>query len=1011
MNRKNKSGLVLLFSLFLIVLFTVNVNGNNLNSYPKTSALGDIDYDFSNDVMYQNDNINYSNNFNVRNSSSYTGHYNSTYSFENELNGTSGSDIDFYGSGSDGENFQIIDSIYNHDKVMRYFDNDGYCCITNFYDIDVLNGTVEFWINLNDVSLINDRVYFYDEGVASFYIRFIVNGIYDWSSVKFYDTSDNLWYHIKIAWFSDDTVDVFVNGNLEVNNETMTNDMTNGIDSMAFIGYSNDDSKYTYIDAIGYSWDGYNATYSFIDDSDGSVPTDWFDISSSGCSARINNSFNNHYKILNLYDNSGTGTAGIYTTFDTNQIDPIIEFWISSSNFHLDYTIMLREGAIQIVKLYISSYDLEYYDSSDTLRVVSTDCFINNVWSHFKIVCNDSFDSFDVYIDSILVGNDLEYRNPVLNGIDGIIVQSRHSNDNYYYYFDAFGYSWDSFYNIGDNLEHYSIGDNRFSLIEYNQEIKEVDKFEFAYEILYNLYDVGDDNPSTWLDIENGYDHTNIAVDSGDSMDRVIKIDGIGSTHELTGIEKTFDDSGMMINVSFSINYTLIDNPNGEFFVKIYSNDLTEVFRLKFLEKSSNTYYCYYYNGTDYIIIYNAYQKDVNYTFDLLINYELDLCVMYGFSFIYAEMIFPLMVSDKIGLGKLEFYSEATNSPGNNQIIYIDYVGVYSNEVSLSNERAFIILENIKGFNTWYFTEYNLMTIDVICENLTVNAIIYGYPPPTYVFGTFCWQKSFNGSFFWNLYEYTINSLPLIVNPDLYFAFYNNITINSVNIEGVKLIQDTVEYIPTYDYANIELNETYFYVVGNELRYYLKVNDTNLEYMTATFDIRDIIVYNKTFTYTSNRNSILPNELRLAYTDSTTSIIDITYGFRVEKVSLPSNKELDYFQILITDNDVDFNKTGSGSFSEFILRGYGTYEMDIVTTNLLDAIMPLLFFIIFPSLLISYFLKQSNKDDLSEKLVVPMLMVFSFIAFASGTIPLWSLFLLIIAFGSLFLIISDEADS
>ena len=86
--------------------------------------------------------------------------------------------------------------------------------------------------------------------------------------------------------------------------------------------------------------DDYNGTYSFINDTIGNVPIGWNNLSVGNGNCFIQETFDNHNKILNL-SVIDSDDSKIEQVFDDGiQIDGIIEFWFGSSDCTFMYLPM-----------------------------------------------------------------------------------------------------------------------------------------------------------------------------------------------------------------------------------------------------------------------------------------------------------------------------------------------------------------------------------------------------------------------------------------------------------------------------------------------------------------------------------------------------------------------------------------------------------------------------------------------------------------------------------------------
>ena len=226
----------------------------------------DLIYTPTNDLFFEADPPIYDEQFNIRNQTEYTGVYNATYSFTEEVDGTSGLDIDFIDiddSSVDCE-VRINNSIDGHDKVLEMFDNNGAGRIdvyTTFIARE--SGTIEFYVQSSDVTNVNDILISDAPNTGlHFSLRNDFLRYYDGAWHDIVSATDNTWYHVKLDFecanggylgLAPDTFFATINGI-----QYGAFDFRAGIDEGLFfelITESGTSNYYFYIDAVGYSWD------------------------------------------------------------------------------------------------------------------------------------------------------------------------------------------------------------------------------------------------------------------------------------------------------------------------------------------------------------------------------------------------------------------------------------------------------------------------------------------------------------------------------------------------------------------------------------------------------------------------------------------------------------------------------------------------------------------------------------------------------------------------------------
>jgi hypothetical protein len=190
----------------------------------------------------------------------------------------------------------------------------------------------------------------------------------------------------------------------------------------------------------------YLATYGFENDIDGNVPFGWTDASASGCGTQVISDLDGHYKVLECWDQSASGYSNIINSFSP-QTSGTVEWWWQQSKSGVAGHVIIGGGPT--LRWTITDL-LQYDDSGGTPHNVKS---VNpDQWYHHKIVFDCDTDTFDWYIDGILEVNDAEFRYSRPN-LDYFRFYTWTTHQDYFFYLDAVGYSWDPNYYIDDNTQ------------------------------------------------------------------------------------------------------------------------------------------------------------------------------------------------------------------------------------------------------------------------------------------------------------------------------------------------------------------------------------------------------------------------------------------------------------------------------------------------------------------------------------------------------------------------------
>ena len=143
--------------------------------------------------------------------------------------------------------------------------------------------------------------------------------------------------------------------------------------------------------------------------------------------------------------NQPYGWGAIYNNF-TDQMAGTIELWIRVDEPSDHIAITLKDDELSVIAIKLDSWQFSWKDQNNVWQNVKY--FDDTKWHHLRVDFY-SDNTFDWYID----GEKFVYRENFLNNlIDGI--------DQLYFKeygigilnLDAIGYSWDPYYNVGDNL-------------------------------------------------------------------------------------------------------------------------------------------------------------------------------------------------------------------------------------------------------------------------------------------------------------------------------------------------------------------------------------------------------------------------------------------------------------------------------------------------------------------------------------------------------------------------------
>ena len=191
----------------------------------------------------------------------------------------------------------------------------------------------------------------------------------------------------------------------------------------------------------------YPATYNFRDDANGGNPTDWT-LDEVGGTINIIASFDGHKKVTEI--SRVDGQISMYYTFVSEEVDETIEFWLGVNDIGAKTALFyIFEGATPLISLRLYEADIDEYDGG-AWNSVKDDCIVVNTLYHIKLILDDTANTYDLYLNGVLEGNNIAYRNNSVIGMD--IINFLNNTNNLIMYVDAIGFGHDTDYNIGDNV-------------------------------------------------------------------------------------------------------------------------------------------------------------------------------------------------------------------------------------------------------------------------------------------------------------------------------------------------------------------------------------------------------------------------------------------------------------------------------------------------------------------------------------------------------------------------------
>ena len=909
-------------------------------------SANDIEYEFENDYLYNGDLESTSEQFNTRNMTARTGHFNGTYSFEDEQNGDYTSDpslLSFVNYALVGSDTSIrIGDFNGHSKVLSVISRTG-ATTTNlhhYFNTDQseyrTNLITEFWFCLNDTTDTKWKsITWKSAGINTAHVYFYTDDI------KIFDgttsiiigenvLSDNTWNHLKTIFNdSNDCFDVFFNGELIGNDCDARGDMSAGCSNMIIQAPLDTDIVMGF-DAIGFSDDNYYAIgdnfYPYVETNRNPIYAEDFTIMHD--TIYNNGNVNDTYSInaigINMSDDqSNPRSVQIMGNFSD----------FSASIGYLDLTIFTNDsnelrsfgfGVFESVDLYVSTYE-EIINDDDYGNLIDRDFrdIQFNYQPCWELWVSDA-DGFEIILDFLAV--------------------------NY---------------------------------LPFNR--TETDKFEFAYNETNDLItDMG--GLVNWT-----YSGDSLSVQST-GYDNIIEYDAIDSVTNYISLGFDYDDSDMIEMDLDASHFDVTGSSSKDVFLHVNffgaDTNIKNSFCFRVFHDGSRLYSMMYYSTDQETLI--GHSSD--YTMLLFEEIEEPAENENG----YGDISFVAYVNYFV----LEYRGEIYNMTASNvdfseiQItfisgdtgdreIYIDYIRVLVNGISVSGEGTM----EIEGFypissETWDFDEYNFIEIEL--NSLKINNITISLNDEFVIgdYGDFMTER-----YFINVYDGERSFL----NP--YFHIVNDSTweITNVAIYGIKMTNNLGEtIIPTWNHENIDLNNSYFYVENSRLKYTILGSATNLGNIELVFNIDN--VFDEDYAIEFTTQTTVTGDFQSYFTLDYVSGMDYSYVYReattTDTFSLGSNRYVDKFQFTTSDSDeIVMGNRVYGQIYDITFVYLPDLEFSFTITTLIYILVPILILTLVP---FAFSIK------LGKNAIIPVFLLMALILTLTSLIPVWLFFIILV---------------
>ena len=192
----------------------------------------------------------------------------------------------------------------------------------------------------------------------------------------------------------------------------------------------------------------YPGTYGFENDQNGEIPEGWVDITGTGYTIEVIEEKYGHKKVVELSDNTGTNNPIFMKYFTPYQTTGTIEFWLATTNAEKGTVLSFQDPSLHVAfQVEIDDDKIKFlYQGHQYLEYVME----NDQWRHVRIDFNCITDKVTFWLDQNQLGLALNFYTAI-DYIGKFFISTNYGDSAYSSYIDAFGYSWDPYYRVGDN--------------------------------------------------------------------------------------------------------------------------------------------------------------------------------------------------------------------------------------------------------------------------------------------------------------------------------------------------------------------------------------------------------------------------------------------------------------------------------------------------------------------------------------------------------------------------------
>ena len=199
----------------------------------------------------------------------------------------------------------------------------------------------------------------------------------------------------------------------------------------------------------------YPASYGFESDENATVPHDWINASSGSCSISVQNQKDQHNKVVQLNDGDTGPDADVIAQYNfvSHQISGTVECWVYKESGDCALVIQGNNASTIAFIISIDAYNngvFRYSPDPGAYIHFAPDLYFDQTWYQIRIDFDCITGTIDIYLNGKLEITHGSFYLPV-SEISNIQIRSGYSGTGILF-FDAVGFSGDTNYNTGDNL-------------------------------------------------------------------------------------------------------------------------------------------------------------------------------------------------------------------------------------------------------------------------------------------------------------------------------------------------------------------------------------------------------------------------------------------------------------------------------------------------------------------------------------------------------------------------------